>query len=149
MLNQLQHRLKRLMLSVKTEPIQDSLAFTLVFLNMPRDLSSSCLYVSVLHHCVAEYSQDKLLTWERSRCRTKLSRFEGQNILNAEIKCHLASITRNIHAHLWRALLYRQKLLSLNMMHYALRCRVLFFPCCWFGNRYIFKCGRCVCSFCV
>lgn len=48
MLNQLQHRLNCLIISVMTEQIRDSLAFTMFFRHMPRDLLSSCLYVSML-----------------------------------------------------------------------------------------------------
>lgn len=51
-LNQKQHML---IISVVTEQIQDSLAFTMLFFswhvleNMPRRLLGSCLYVRVLH----------------------------------------------------------------------------------------------------
>lgn len=54
MLNQLQHRLNCLIISIMTEQIQDSPAFTMFFLrNMPRDLLSSCLYVRVAADWVA------------------------------------------------------------------------------------------------
>lgn len=66
MLNQLQHRLNCLIISVMTEQIQDSLAFTVFSQNMPRDLLRGCLYVGAADW-VAEYSRDKPLTWEHSQ----------------------------------------------------------------------------------
>lgn len=108
-LNQLQHRQNCLIISVMTEQIQDSLAFTLFFRNMPRDLSSSCLYVGVLHlraDCVA------VSTAEISSSRGNTGRAE-QSCLGlkgnayGEIKSHLASVTHSMHAHLRRGLVSR------------------------------------------
>lgn len=73
MLNQSQHRLKCLIISVMAEHIQDSLSFTMFFLGgggVSEHVRRSVEELSICWHaadCVAEYSRDKLLTWEHSQ----------------------------------------------------------------------------------
>ena len=125
MLNQLQHRLNCLIISVMTVQIQDSLAFTVFFRSMPRDLLRSCLYVGA--QLTGKQSTAEISSSRGNTVRAEQSCLGLKGNTYGEIKSHLASISHNIHAHLRRAWLARVSLKMMKSPLYALRYSTLFF----------------------
>lgn len=159
MLNQLQHRLNCLIISVPTKQIHDSLYFFFSFFFVG---GGGCFFCFFLEHtkrsleelfvcwsfadCVAEYSWDKLHTWEHSQDGTKMNSSEGQYTRQIKSRPHSFSGMRGCRYTKW---LVREKLLSLKMMKRTLMLSgtacflffIFFFPWCWFSNICLWKYG--------